>query len=286
MISRRTLLKIALGAAGITAVSGVGYSHLVEPFWLAERRYDIALRSLPESFEGFTIAHLTDLHYHDEKVPPDFLRKVVARVNRIEPDLVVVTGDFVTVEARRYANPVADLLSDLRSETIGVLGNHDYGIWSSDGTGREGDDFKILADALGRAGISMLDNDRHALRRGTDRLTVVGLGELWAERFLPERAFGDVDLEQPLVVLLHNPDGIEQLPTLDNALILAGHTHGGQIYLPLVGRPRLPIRNRKYAYGMLRYGDSDVYVNAGIGYSRQIRFFARPEIVVFTLRGG
>lgn len=294
-MSRRRMLGWLAGAAvPAGALATAGYAYFIEPHWVAVRRHTITLAGLPAAFDGFRLAHLSDIHYHEQIVPVDYLQRVVAMVNGLRPDAIAVTGDFVSNEVGAYAEAAGRLLSRLEAPhgVFGVMGNHDYAVHGAGenlgAAARRSAAIpavasELLPRALRRGGMILLRNQAHVIRRAGEGLTVVGLDDLWAGRLDSKKAFASCGAGGPRLVLLHNPDAISELPRLFGALILCGHTHGGVVKLPLLGRLRLSVEDHAHAYGLVSSGARHVYVTSGVGYNRRLRFGVRPEIAVLTL---
>jgi len=274
-LSRRRFLRIAVAGtlAGGTLV--VGDQVLNGRHRIQTTRREIEIEGLPAGFDGFRIVHLTDLH-HGRQVPLELVSRAVAAANAAEPDLVVLTGDYVTGSAR-YASGCAGEMTRLRAPhgSIAVLGNHDF--WS---------DAEIVSEALAGAGVRVLGNESLVLNRGEDRLALVGVEDLWAGDADPEAAVAGLEPGIPRLMLTHNPDLIQELPDLNIALALAGHTHGGQIGVPVLRGLTVPSRyGSKYASGLVQGPTTRVYVCRGIGtVGLPVRIFCRPEVAVLTLR--
>jgi uncharacterized protein len=192
------------------------------------------------------------------------------------PDLIALTGDYTTTY-RRYIEPCADVLGGLHAPhgVWAVLGNHDHYT-----------DPELTTWALERNHISVMNNSNTLLRRGGDKLQFCGIddwswaGTDWA------RAFFGLDRRLPSVLLSHQPSVLDLAETHDVSLILSGHTHGGQINLPLVGPPaRFATKELKYARGLFKRGNTQLYVSTGTGViGLPLRFGARPEIALLRLR--
>lgn len=285
-VNRRWFLKWLISSAGLSMAFGSTYSLWIEPFWLAIRNHQIPLRNLPPAFNNFRIVHLSDIHYHEKIVPVDYLERVVSIVNQLKPDLIIITGDFITSEVRKYARPAVRLLSELSAPhgVVGVLGNHDYELWSWSSVKIAHGPFEYLLEQFAVQGISILRNESLVVKRDNQTLTLVGMDELWANNFDAPKAFVGVESSQPKIIALHNPDGAHLIPKPDNSLLLAGHTHGGQVCIPFIGRPRLPVKNKEYSYGMYPFNGGRLYITSGIGFNRRVRLLVRPEIVVFQLQ--
>ncbi|MGE0479733.1 MAG: metallophosphoesterase [Phycisphaerae bacterium] len=284
-VTRRALLRGALGVLGAGAC-GAAYAHLIEPYWLRVERVRLALPRLAPAFEGFRIAQLSDLHVDDERVAR-FVAHVIECTNGLAPDLVVITGDYITNGRREQLETVARLVRALatRAAVLAILGNHDY--YDMYGWRRGGRLRGPIADDLGaaltNAGAIVLRNRRHVVRRDGAALQIVGLDDLMSPGYDPARAFVDVERGGPCIALSHNPDTIEDLARMPCDAILAGHTHGGQVRLPLIGAPMLPVKHVEYDAGLFRVGRQQLYVNRGIGHLWPVRFGCRPELTLFTL---
>ncbi len=283
--SRRQFLgRAALWAAG-PALAGA-YATQVEPFWPRLFEMPFGIRGLPAAFDGYRVAHLTDLHtgYTDF----GYLERLAARVAGLRPDLVLVTGDVIH-HSREWAEPAALLLRDAfvahGIPTVVSFGNHDFGYARRPGEPPDNDLHLIVEATLTAHGCTVLRNRSLPITRGGDRLWLVGLDDLWFGRFDPALAFAGVPRGEPRIALSHNPD---TAPYLDGPyapdLILSGHTHGGQIRLPLYGAPRLNVRDVHHDWGLFPLpGGSRLYVSSGVGYIKRARLGCRPEVPVFRL---
>ena len=203
-------------------------------------------------------------------------------VRALQPDLVVITGDFISYSELRgpaQFDKVRAVLSHLpqgRLATLGVLGNHDYGHnWREPQVAA-----KVIAEAE-RAGVRVLRNET----QGVAGLDVVGVDDLWARQGDPPRALRARSHDAALV-LVHNPDAADQQAWPEyRGWMLAGHTHGGQCKAPFLPPPLLPVENKRYIAGAIRVDASrTLYISRGVGHLIQARFNVRPEITSFTLR--
>ncbi|NIA21305.1 MAG: hypothetical protein GWP05_04910, partial [Anaerolineaceae bacterium] len=286
-ITRRSFLRWAgystVGAVGV-ALGTFGYARFIEPWWIDYSHVPVRLMNLPEAFDRLKIAHLTDLHYRP--VSLEEIADWVDRTNHLQPDLVVLTGDYVT---GRRGNPseVANLLKDLDAPlgVVACLGNHDYGTAYPRGVSGSARFATGSRKALESAGIEVLVNEFTTRRRNGRTLHLAGLADLWSDDF-------DFDAlaeppGRPLLVLAHNPDtlyALHQFASPNFDLMLSGHTHGGQVRLPFYGPLMLPIRHRYLAEGLFHHKHAQVYVSRGLGYLTPIRFRARPELGIIELR--
>jgi uncharacterized protein len=279
---RRFLTATAAAAAGFALYSGEIARHQIEI-----TRPEIRLPDLPPAFDGFRMAQLSDIHL-DQFTEPFFLRDAVERVNRLNPDAVLLTGDFVTHEllprklgehsAWRCAN-ILDALQCRRR--YAVLGNHDLVVGAA-----------TVTAALTANAIQVLRNASTALEQGSSRLWIAGLddaveGEPDIDKAVPGYIRGRA--REPVLMLCHAPDYADALvahpagPSV--ALMISGHTHGGQIRLPLVGALELPALGKKYVEGSFAVAGLQLYVNRGIGtVGLPFRLNCPPEITLITLR--
>ena len=274
--------RAALAVAATAAVAGtvlLGWAVVVEPGRLVVRETRVASAQWPPDHPPLRIAVLTDLHVGSFRNRLDRLDAVVARTNAQDPDLVVILGDLVIhgVLLGRFVPPeaIAARLAGLRARygVMAVLGNHDG--WF---------DGPRVRDDLERAGIRVLDNDATAVADGRRRFWVAGLADLWTKPVRIARALAPVPAGEPVLLLTHNPDVFPEVPKRV-ALTLAGHTHGGQVALPILGRPIVPSRyGQRYAHGLIVEGGRLLFVSPGIGTSLlPVRFAVPPEISMVTL---
>jgi hypothetical protein len=222
------------------------------PIEVTEHR--VALRGLPEAFRGFRIVHLSDIH-HGLYLPLQALIDAVEVTNGLQPDLVALTGDFVT-HSRAYIEPVAAILSLLRARfgVFAVLGNHDFRVGADE-----------VTRALRRERIHVLRNRHVTLHLNGHVLHMAGVDDLGYGADL-RRALQRIPHGAPAVLLSHNPAIIRHAAHHGIGLVLSGHTHGGQVNLPLVGSilGRSPDRMR-FKAGWDRLGPTQIYVSRGIG---------------------
>jgi len=293
---------LQLGAAGaaLGAITVAGNGVIFEPNQPRVVSLEVSLARLPEAWDGFRIAQLSDIHYDDYfSVVP--LRKAIDILNRLQPDLVVLTGDFVTTplllrhrrssiqerkNAARTIEPCAQLLTQLRphSGVFAVHGNHDA---SSDPA--------HITAVLQSHGIQVLNNRSVPLdfqrngRQKNDtqgsRLWLCGVDDILNGKANLALALNGIPPADPVVLLAHEPDWADYVARYPVDLQLSGHSHGGQIRIPLIGAPFLPELARKYPWGLRRIGPLTLYTNAGLGTIRiPLRLNCPPEITLITLR--
>jgi predicted MPP superfamily phosphohydrolase len=278
--SRRGRLARVIGRSW----ARVSYGYGVEPTWLELNRLAVPVRDLPTPFTEFRIAQLSDFHC-SRHVTPAYLNESIDLALAEKPDLVVLTGDFVH-RGYRYVERVAATLARLAAPegVYAVLGNHDFSVRNALGFRRYRHLHRAVERALSERGIRVLHNEAVCLTRQDARLHLVGVADLWSRVCDLERAFAGLAPEVPCVVLAHNPRTVEQLAGRRCDLMLSGHTHGGQIHLPGIGRPTLGRQARRFAAGLYRYRGCHVYVNKGVGFGFRFRYGVRPEVAVLSLQ--
>lgn len=285
LLSRRRFVQLASGGV-VGAAAGAWHSLLFAPTNPVVTREEVAIKGLPPQFAGLRIVQLSDLHYSG-LVSEAYLGKCVQMANALNPDLIFLTGDYVTMEewstradtTRNYIEPLPRILSPLRARIgrFGVLGNHDVAV-----------NPRGVSAALIEAGIHLLRDERVALTLEGGRLPLVGLADFGTQQVNQKRAFAGIDPDEPALIMMHNPDLFEVGMDHRNGLIFAGHLHGGQIRFPFVGPVYVPSRfGTKYLSGRFQRGDLCMLVNRGIGVIHlRIRLNCRPEITLVTLRTG
>ena len=264
----------------------VSYGRRVEPTWLELNRHEVVIDDLPFEFSGFRVAQLSDFHC-SRHVTADYLNEAVDLAMSQHPDLIVLTGDFIH-RGFKYVDAVAEALGRLSAPAgvYAVLGNHDFSVRNALGFRRYKHLHRAVARALSAQSIHVLHNQSVCLQRGEARLHLVGVEDLWSRVCDLKRAFADLSTHQPRIVLAHNPRTVEFLAGERCDLMLSGHTHGGQVNLPGVGRPTLSRKARRFAAGMYRLNGTHLYVNKGVGFGFRFRFGVRPEVAILTLVAG
>jgi predicted MPP superfamily phosphohydrolase len=285
-MNRRRFLQGTAAIAATGAVAASADALLVEPRNVVVNRVEVHLRRLPVAFDGFTIAQLSDFHY-DERFSAATIRSAVEIANKLRPDLTVLTGDFVTEpvlahrrhinlrEAANAAEPCGAILNKLKAEfgVMSVIGNHDGNT--------DPDRVKVL---LRDQGLPVMYDEAKAIERAGKRIWVAGLDDnpddtdiRPALKGIPENEF--------VIVLVHEPDVADFISQYPVDLQLSGHSHGGQVRLPLIGPTYLPRLGRKYPRGLRRVGPLTLYTNVGIGtMGLPVRFNCPPEVTLLTLR--
>ena len=284
--SRRMFLATGTRLA-VAGVAGTGiYSVFVGSRWFETTHRIHPLHGLPRELDGLRIVQLTDIH-HGPNLSLSYVREVVAATNALQADLVLLTGDYVH-RSPLYIEPVARVLAELRGRigVLGVLGNHD---WWEDGPATK--------RAFAHHRIPLIDNDRMFVtpqrtlaRSAASGLCIAGVGDYMEDQVLFDTALGGVPAGMPRVLLSHNPDVAEDARLLVGKwrvdLMMCGHTHGGQVKLPLLGTPIIPSRyGQKYASGLVQGPVCPVFVSRGVGMTvLPVRFNVAPEVAVIELR--
>ncbi len=274
---RRFLIGSGTVAAGLAVYSGEISRHE-----LVVQRRTVRVRQLPPVFEGFRIAQISDIHL-DEFTEPFFLTEVVHRLNHLAPDMVLLTGDFITrgsltfLASEHAAHRCSQILSTIQCQRrFAVLGNHDVSVSAP-----------MVIEALAQAKVPVLQNRYVPIEVGGQRLWLCGVED-------PATSRPDLDLaipaapDGPVLLMAHEPDyadvvaGHPRAPLVD--LIFSGHTHGGQVKLPVLGAMVLPPMGKRYPEGLYTVGPMQLYVNRGIGtVGLPFRLNCPPEITEFTL---
>jgi hypothetical protein len=286
--ARRHFLARTAVAVSATPFAACAYGMLVERTEAETTHPRITLPRLPKAFDGFRIAQLSDIHI-GPFMPAEDIRSYVAMVNRLKPDLVALTGDFVTWKGSPVEE-VVEALSGLRAPfgVFGCLGNHE--IWSQVEV--------AITRLFAQRGIRILRGESAAIVSGNERLNVIGVDYQTQTRFGPSQE-GFVGKYLPGVealmvpgtaniLLSHNPNTFDRAAELGIDLTLAGHTHGGQVTLEYISPNLSPARLiTSYVRGWFRQGGSQLYVNRGIGtIFSPVRFGSPPEITVYELKRG
>lgn len=235
---------------------------------------DIWLQRLSPWHEGLKIAHLTDIH-HSLFTSLEDVQRAVHLSNRLRPDVVALTGDYVTLSPS-YIWPVARALGKLRARlgVFAVLGNHDFQV-----------DPQQITRALRAQHIRVLRNAHHALRAHSATLWLVGVDDLgWGSDDF-STALRSIPVRDPKILLCHNPLGIRRAAQHGIDLMLSGHTHGGQVRLPVVGSLYRSKLGERFVEGWNRLAGTQIYVSRGIGKVLvPIRVGCPPEIACLRLR--
>ncbi|MBT3070504.1 metallophosphoesterase [Rhodomicrobium sp. Az07] len=291
MITRRSFLTLGAATVG-SGLIGATNAFAMEPrYRLAVTGWDVEHAAWPTSAPPLRIGVMTDIHAVEPWMPARRVGDIAARLTALKPDMIVLLGDYVNALRPRFVSrpvPVREWVAALAelSAPLGVhavLGNHD---WLSG-------EAPAIRRAFERAGIGVLENRAVRLSHRGSRFWLAGVIDQMVSptcgiRDL-ETALDAVTGDDPLILLTHEPDIFHVTPKRV-ALTLAGHTHGGQVYIPFIGRPGLPRQysgaNADFAYGHIERDGRHMVVSSGLGLSGlPVRFLVPPEIVMITLRG-
>ena len=276
-LSRRQFIKLSAASTAVVGLGGWGLG-----MWLRTQvevsHVNVNLPRLPEEFNGLTIAHLSDLH-HGPFISADYLQRCVELANGLNPDLIALTGDF-TFGAKAYSEPCGEVLSGLKARIgkFAVLGNHDH--YNSAGR---------VTRALRQAGITVLIDDKERLEKRGEKLWLFGVDDLLMGNTDLVKLYSDCPKDEMRITLSHNPDFLAEYAEKQQHtdFMLSGHTHGGQIRVPLLGAPHLKLLGHEYVMGLQRRDTMQIYTTRGIGtVGPPVRFLCPPEIVLYTLRRG
>lgn len=278
MFYKKIKLTLLLAFIAVFVVLGL-WAFWLEPSSFITTSTDIKLKQWSANCDGLKVVVLSDLHVGSPHNGLDNLAKVITATNAIQPDLILLAGDYVIHEVMGGTfvkpEPIAEELKKLTAKlgVYAVLGNHDW--WYS---------AKRVQTAFQQHGIQLLDNDALAIKNGSCDFWLAGIGDYWMGQHNINRALRAIPDTATVIAFTHNPDIFYELPNRI-ALTFAGHTHGGQVNLPLVGRLIVPSRyGQKFATGYISEGGGNIFVTNGIGTSiLPVRFRVPPEIAVVSL---
>jgi hypothetical protein len=280
-INRRKFFQLAAGG-GVAVLAAD--SVLWEPNRPRLIRKEIPLRRWPSGLDGFTIALLSDFHY-DPYFSIHPIRSAVATVNGLHPDMVALTGDFVSSpmtgnpeKGALMAEPCAQILKDLHAP---------FGVWAVMGNHDAFTDPDHVSAALRAVGINVLVNQSTPIEKNGGRFWLGGVDDILGKMWDLDATLHNIPASEATVLLVHEPDFADRVVRHPVDLQLSGHTHAGQIRIPFLPPLFLPELARKYVWGLYKIGDLTLYTNAGIGtVNIPVRFNCPPEITLFTLRRG
>jgi uncharacterized protein len=277
--TRRQFLRRA-AAAGTVAIAG-------DALFLAPNRprivrQEFSLPRWPERLNGFTVALLSDFHY-DPYFSVHPLHAAIPMVNSLHPDLIVLTGDFVSVplvgnwkKAASAAEPCARLLRQMTAP---------HGLWAVMGNHDDATDRKHVTRALQSENIQVLANESEAIEQDGAHFWLAGVNDVISQTADLSKTLRRVPAGEAVILLAHEPDFADDASEFPVDLQLSGHSHGGQVRIPLLPPLYLPIMARKYVWGTYQVGPLPLYTNAGLGtVGVPMRLNCPPEVTLLTLR--
>ncbi|AGE21521.1 MULTISPECIES: metallophosphoesterase [Geobacillus] len=281
-LSRRAFLKKLARtsfSAALAMAAASGYARWIEPAELTVTHHALSHPLIPKSFAGVKLLQFSDLHLGHYYGLERFYR-IMGRINELGPDLVVFTGDLLH-EANRYphVDAVAEALAGVRAPLgkFCIYGNHDHGGYGTD----------IYRRLMERAGFRVLVNEHALVRRGHGAIAIAGSDDMMLGRPDWSKMTNGIPRATYTIALVHEPDGAIEARRFPIHVQLSGHSHGGQIQLPFIGPLITPPLSERYYEGFYHVGGLLLYVNRGLGTTRvPLRFFAPPELTVFSLTPG
>lgn len=297
------------------------WPRFIEPKLISTTRLTLKIPKLPTNLTGLKILQFSDLHLH-QKTSERFINKLIRKIQKCSPDLIVFTGDFVCYADLEDAKRLERLLCSLQAPygCYAIFGNHDYQQYVSINNHGEYDTINSevsalrkgwrrlfihleakgittlrasriglnthLIEILKRTPFQVLHNKTQLLSIRGEHLNLSGLGEHMLGQCHPETAFSTYKEQYPGIVLSHNPDSITKLKQYPGDIILCGHTHGGQVNLPGLCHKFMVAENPHLKRGLYQIGKKQVYVNRGVGSAMAFRWFAMPELLLLTLERG
>jgi uncharacterized protein len=274
MTFKKGAVRLTILILTIVGITFLGYCYL-ESRWIKLKKIEIDSSDIPDSFNEKKLVFIADIH-HGPFFSIDRVLKLVNRINLMQPDIVLMGGDYVHRDPK-YIKPVFDVLGKLNTKAgiYAVLGNHDYL-----------ENAELTKKMMISNGINVCENKSYWVKIEKDSLKIGGIGDLWRGTQTIDSTIKDLKKTNFCVLISHNPDCLETIQTDIIDLALSGHTHGGQMTFFGIWAPLLPTRfGEKYRYGLKSIGKMKAYITSGVGtVTPPMRFFCRPEIVLITLR--
>lgn len=247
----------------------------IEPYWIEIKETEIIDIDISPEFNNFKIVFIADIHFGDD-FSSDRLEEIVNTINSLNPDLILLGGDYAD-SSREYISLCFDILSNLNASfgVYGVLGNHD--------------NIKYIKDEMRYSGINILENKAYWINIGKETIKVGGISDLWGNESDISPTIYNVNKNDFVILVSHNPDFAEEINSTDVNLIdimFSGHTHGGQVTFFGLFAPINPSKyGEKYRTGLIKKDNMNMIVTNGIGtFVLPVRFFARPQINVIYLK--
>ncbi len=272
LFNRRNFIRT--GVFGVA--SSYVYARYIEPTRLSITRKDIYIPHLPDALDGTVVAQLTDFHYEPDR-HDELIAEAVAATNAAQPDIIALTGDFIT-GTQSVFDPLMAALSGLKAKhgIYSILGNHDG--WHGQ--------LNAFKKGFRQTGFEFLINQGTSITINGEKLFIMGTDSVWSGHIDAPNCYKGHGKE-PVLALVHEPDVFDTLTDLyPVSLQLSGHTHGGQCRVPFIGYAPITVKyGRKYIYGEYAKNDSRIFVSRGLGtVGTPVRFACAPEVAILTLR--
>lgn len=248
----------------------------IEPNLFVTNHEKMYLPNYQNEHNGLKIAVLSDLHIGTANVKLSKIEKIVEKVNNENPDIVFILGDFDAMSIINSNIPIekiANVLNNFNAPlgVYAVLGNHDY------------EPINVVTNLLNKTNIVLLENEKKSINYNNKNLQIIGFKDLWHCYLSPNDIIGKTKPDESTIVLMHNPDTFPEI-NKKISLCLAGHTHGGEVFIPFLGSPFVPSEyHQRYRKGYVIENNKHLYVSGGIGTLSRMRAFNLPEISIFTL---
>lgn len=277
LLLRRILLVFAVIIL-ILSILG-GYSYYIEPNRLIVNETNLTVPHWNPKLNGFKIVAISDVHGGSNYIDEEKIRRLVELANAQEPDLIVLLGDYVSQKAGMRSNlkmpmeTVADNLQNFKSKygVYAVIGNHDW--WYDD---------QQVRKEFERIGVKVLENETASIQVGDETVWLWGIEDYWRNRTVPTASFEKIPNKRNIIALTHNPDSVLKAPP-EISLMLAGHSHGGQVSFPIYGGYPF-VNDKRFMKGEAIADGKHVFVTSGVGTTGPpIRFGVPPEIAVLNL---
>jgi uncharacterized protein len=273
---RHKSIKLLLVAIAVLFATSV-YARGVEPRWFDIKTIDITIAGMNPVFEGYKIVQLSDIHARSGIMDRQQLAKVATIANQQQPDLIALTGDYVTDNASKAEAMLASTFSQLKATdgVVAIMGNHD----------REEDNNIAIERAFSKGKVNFLNNTVYSIDRDGNKLNIAGVDDVYFELANLPQTIAQLPQTGTNILLAHEPDFVDIAAATNRfGLQLSGHSHGGQIVIPFLPRVTALLA-KKYISGHYNIGETQLYVSSGVGTSGlpQARFNCRPEISVIVL---
>lgn len=274
---KRILLVFAIIILTLATVAA--YSYFIEPSRLVLHSEDIKISHWNKELNGFKVIAISDIHGGSNNVTEEKIRELVELTNAQNPDLIVLLGDYVSQvkgtrgDLKMPISTIADNLQGFRAKygVYAIIGNHDW--WY--------DERKVRAE-MERVGIKVLENEIEPIRVGEKTVWLWGIEDYWKKRKVPVDVLEKIPIKENIIAITHNPDSLLKTPP-EISLMLAGHSHGGQVNFPFYGAIAF-VNDPRMMEGKTVVDGKHIFVTTGIGCSGpQIRFGVPPEIAVLQL---